>query len=240
LLARLCWFWPSPIPFRLARTAPDPHWAISALDWLRQLDLKPPSPAEPHACPIMVPLVPEAVDDLESFAREMRDRQTGAAGLMRSALGKARGIALRLALILEHLWWCAQPAIAEPPRVISRSALAAAIRLTGGYLMPMAQRTYADAAGSALDRNVSTLARWIYRVRPAEVHVRSMLREHRRELPGLTSAAAIHEACRELVKVGLLSKPGRGRYRCRARQAYPVVTGGFSGGDMAALSRMTH
>ncbi len=31
LLARLCWFWPDDLPFRLSRAAPDMSWAIEAL-----------------------------------------------------------------------------------------------------------------------------------------------------------------------------------------------------------------
>jgi hypothetical protein len=45
---------------------------------------------------------------IEAFGREMQDRQTSAGGLLRSAIGKARGAALRLALVLELLWWCGE------------------------------------------------------------------------------------------------------------------------------------
>jgi hypothetical protein len=43
---------------------------------------------------------------IEIFAGEMQQRQTHAGGLLRSAIGKARGQALRLALLFEMLWWC--------------------------------------------------------------------------------------------------------------------------------------
>ena len=87
--------------------------------------------------------------------------------------------------------------------------------------MPMAERVYGDAAAPYADRDAATLARWIARERPAEVHVRRLLREVR--LPGLTDAAAIHAAAKGLVEAGWLRPPEPGRaFQGRGRSAYPV------------------
>jgi hypothetical protein len=102
MLSRFLWVWPEPIEFRLGRLPPQAQWAIGALDKLRELDLHPGPPAQP----IMVPLAGDAVSLIETFGREMQKRQAEAIGLLRSALGKVRGQALRLSLILESLWWC--------------------------------------------------------------------------------------------------------------------------------------
>jgi hypothetical protein len=56
----------------------------------------------------LVPLAFDARTLLEQFAREMQDRQREAGPLLASALSKARGQALRLSLVLELLWWCAE------------------------------------------------------------------------------------------------------------------------------------
>jgi hypothetical protein len=220
LLARLCWFWPDPVPFALARAAPATEWATEALDRLRQLELAPPVPPERHARPVPVPLADDALPALEAFAREMQDRQANAGGLMRSAYGKARGTALRVALVLQYFWWCARPGMEAPPACVSRQAFLAAARLVADYLMPMAERVYGDAAVAPADRNAATLARWIQCARPAEVHVRALLRKVR--LPGLGDAETIRAACGVLVEASWLCEPKPGGFQKRARQAFAV------------------
>src|SRR5262249_30606851 len=148
------------------QVAPGAQWAIGALDRLRKLDLQPGDPPQP----IMISLTNEARAMIEEFGREMQERQSSAGGLMRSALGKTRGAALRLALVLEMMWWCSEEGMAPPPSAVSARAFAAAASLVGDYFVPMAERVYGDAAASREDRNAATLARWIMREHPAEVH----------------------------------------------------------------------
>jgi len=136
---------------------------------------------------------------------------------MCSALGKARGHALRLALVLELLWWCGEDGLAPPPERIGERAFAAAGLLVNDYFVPVAERVYGDAATATLDRDAATLARWIMREHPAEVHVRQLQREIR--LPGLRTADAIRAAADRLVEADWLRPPppavgfGTGRAR---------------------------
>ena len=220
LLARLCWFWPEAVPFSLSRTPPAVDWATEALDRLRLLDLAPGAPADGGPVPVMVPLASEALPDLEAFARDMQQRQHVAGGLMRSAYAKARGTALRLSLVLEHLWWCARSGMEPPPTKTSRLAFVAAATLVADYLMPMAERVYGDAAAPPQDRGAATLARWIESTRPGEAHVRTLQRTVR--LCGLGDAGAIHAACGVLVDAGWLRAPEKGGDAHRPRQAYAV------------------
>ena len=104
LLSRFLWLWPEPIPFPLGRALPGADWATASLDKLRELDLQPGAPARP----IMVRLADEALPELEEFGRDMQRRQVTAGGLLRSALGKTRGQALRVALVLEFCGGVAQ------------------------------------------------------------------------------------------------------------------------------------
>jgi hypothetical protein len=53
LLARVVWFWPDPLPFRLGHTVPDTAWAIEAFDRLRLLQMNVDNP-DGVARPVMV------------------------------------------------------------------------------------------------------------------------------------------------------------------------------------------
>lgn len=167
----------------------------------------------------MVPLAADALALLEDFARTIQDRQATAGGLMRSALGKARGLALRLSLVLEMLWWSSQQGMTPSPTQISARAFAAAALLLDAYFLPMAERVYGDAAASPRDRNAATLARWLLRERPYEVNVRSLRRET--PLPGLSQSEAIYEAAHALIEADWLAKPPPGVGH-RGRSAYPI------------------
>ena len=221
LLARFIWAWPEPLPFRLGTSAPDPGWAIEALDRLRLLDLalgdEPGAPTQPT----LVPLAPEALPLMEAFGCAMQAQQEGAGGLMRSAYGKARGLALRLSLVLTMLRWCSEGGGAPPPTIINADTFAAACSLVGGYFVPMAERVYGDAAATPVQRNAATLARWIVRTKAAEVHVRNLQRDVR--LPGLGRAEDIHAAAAELIDAGWLFAPkAGGGFQARSKVAYGV------------------
>jgi hypothetical protein len=217
LLARILWSWPEPIPFRLGKKAPGAQWAIGSLDRLREFDLQP---ADPPA-PILVPLAAEARAMIETFGGEMQQRQAKTGGLLCSALGKARGQALRLALVLELLWWCSEDGMAPPPVQISPRAFAAAALLTADYFLPMAERVYGDAAASERERGAATLAHWILAERPVELHVRHLQRAVR--LPGLRTADQIRAAANALIEADWLRPPAPGsEFGQRGRIAYPV------------------
>jgi hypothetical protein len=149
----------------------------------------------------------------------MQARQGTAGGLMRSAFGKARGLALRLSLVLEMLWWAAQDGMLGPPTAITEKAFLGAATLVAEYFMPMAERVYGDAGTSATDRNAATLAKWIVKEKITEVHVRHLQREVR--LPGLKTAEDIHKAAHALVEADWLREPPTVAGK-RPRMAYPV------------------
>ena len=133
LLARFLWFWPDPLPFDRSKTAPNVDWAISALDKLRLLELAQAS--EPSAAP-GPSMCRSRIAHGRSWSNSAATCRTGrdAGGLMRSALGKARGLALRLGSILEFLWWSGGDGMAGPPKAISEKAFAAAAHLVADYL----------------------------------------------------------------------------------------------------------
>ena len=201
LFSRILWLWPNPVTFERGAATPNVKWAIEALDRLRELDLSPGNPP----MPILMSLAPGAQQLMIEFGREMEARLREAGGLLRSALGKARGAALRLSLVLEWLWFCAKPGMPMPPDSISEAAFIAAATLVGEYFMPMAERVFGDAGATDVERNAATLARWIVKEHPDEVHVRRLLREVR--LPGLRSAEQIKKAADMLVEADWLRAP---------------------------------
>jgi hypothetical protein len=216
-LSRILWTWPDQIPFRLGTRAAGTEWAISALDRLRELEFAPDDPPTP----ILVPLTGEARVMIETFGGEMQQKQANAGGLLRSAIGKARGQALRLALVLEYLWWCGQDRPGSPPEEISARAFAGAAALMADYFLPMAERVYGDAAATKQERGAATLARWIVAERTSEVHVRRLQREVR--LPGLRTADQIRAAAEVLVEADWLRPPAAGtEFGHRGKIAYSV------------------
>ena len=221
LLARFLWSWPNQVEFDLGRRAPGIAWATEALDKLRILELLLDAGDANQARPILVPLEPPAVEAMREFGRQMQTRQAFAGGRMRSALGKARGHALRLSIVLELLWWCARETIQGPPTRISLRAFTAATQLMRDYFVPMAERVYGDAAVTHIERNASTIAAWIARDRPDEVYVRQLQREVR--LPGLRAAHDIRAACDFLVEADWLEPPPKTEFgQPRARVAYAI------------------
>jgi hypothetical protein len=218
LLARFMWFWPEPVPFRIADQPPGVDWAAICFDRLRTLDL---AASDNGPRPLMVPLTAGAVARLERFGLLLQKEKEAAAGLMRSAIGKARGLTLRLSHVLEHLYWCANDGCPSSPDVIKEETLLAAAKFVAEYAMPMCERTYGDAACTELDRITATLARWIKKETPDEIHVRDMQRKVR--LPGLTTAGAIHAACEALIEAGWLGQPaGETGFQQRRAKSYPV------------------
>jgi hypothetical protein len=65
-------------------------------------------------------------------------------------MGKLRGLAARLALVLAHLDWAA--AGGDEPREIGVQHFGRAAHLVGACLLPMARRAYADASVPKADR----------------------------------------------------------------------------------------
>jgi len=215
LLARMLWVWPSPIPFLLGRAPPGVDWAITALDRLRELSLQPGDPPQP----IMVRLDDPAIPLIEAFGQKMQLQQKAAGGLLRSAYGKARGHALRLALNLEYLWWCGMDGMAPPPARISEKAFIAAACLVEEFFIPMAERVYGDAALPEADRLATIVARWILDKRLPEkksaiLNARALRRQS--GLPGLRHAEKVKLALDALVDADWLMPA-------------PVRSGGGSG-----------
>lgn len=68
---------------------------------------------------------------------------------------------VRLALIFEFLWWTFDHPTDAAPATVSQRAFLAAAGFVHGYALPMARRTFGDAALPLAERDALTIARWI-------------------------------------------------------------------------------
>ncbi|MBJ3774337.1 DUF3987 domain-containing protein [Acuticoccus mangrovi] len=214
LPTRFLWAWPERPPvFRIARTPIDDSEARAAFVRLARLPIGTDGHGNPE--PKRLPLCEDAVLILEELARDMAAKAEDITGPLAGALGKARGHALRLACILEHLAWCAAPGDPEPEG-ISGEAMRRAVDLIAAYFVPMAERVFGDAIIPPADRGATRLAR----------HVRSEgltvfnAREVRLRLGGsLRTSEAMLAACGELEEAGLIRELHPVGARKRGRQA---------------------
>ena len=208
--SRFLWSWPEPRPFCRPDSRSDVDAAVTALGRLADLVMGQDDDGKPM--PSYVSLSQPGAAILEAFARDMQRQEEGAEGLLKSSMGKARGQALRLAIVLQYLRWSAEGG--QEPGEVGTSAMEVAVELMRGYFLPMARRVLGDASIPQEERNARTLARWIAHTRPSKVNV-SAIRDDAR-LPGLRESDPVKAACSFLVDARWLAEPphtGRGRPR---------------------------
>jgi hypothetical protein len=198
--SRFLYAWPECTPdFHLARDLLDESSAKYAVARLAKLEMV----AEGGGAfgPVRLPLDPEGEDLLEVFGKETVGQAHDATGPMAAVFSKARGHALRLATVIEFLWWCGgESGDAEPDR-IGHAAVAAAIDLMRDYFIPMAERVFGDASIPFADRLGMTLARHLKRIGVRSFNARDL----RRKIGGdLRAASEMETACKLLVEANLI------------------------------------
>lgn len=223
--ARFLYAYPEPVTgFQLKHDPVDLASVETAFRRLYSLTLVDDgsSPPKPYTCF----LTPQAAAHFETWWRERRHEAMAALGLWGQWLGKQGGMALRFALVIEHLWW-SSPADSvisaeSAPQEISETAIAAATDLIDTWSAPMARRVFGAAAVSPNERNAAVLARWLRQQKLATFNARSARREGR-GCP-ITDAAAMSTACEVLMKAGIIRYLGgrEGGAKGRQRLDYEV------------------
>jgi hypothetical protein len=201
LIPRFLWVFPEALgTFTRPASAPDP--AAWRADLARLLHLPMMREEGRAERPFFMRFSDAAATVAEGAGREWAEREDGCAGLMLSALGKARGQMTRLALVLELLRWCAERSGHEAPLEVGGEAAEAAAVLIDSYFLPMAQRAFGEGALSAAERRARVLLRHIIARGLREVNERSI-----RDTPGLAGlgdADAVKAAVAVLVDEGVL------------------------------------
>ena len=192
LAARIVYVWPDVGPPRRPDRAADNDAAMAALRCMAALD---PGSDEPNT----LPMTTTAAAELQQWRVDVAAMEESSAGLFLSWLGKLPGLAVRLALVLEHLWWAGDQPDASAPTSISEAATLAAIGFLEGYALPMAKRAFGDAAWPQAERDAAGLAKWLLAQDPLPlvVNARALRRRpvlHTREVDRYEAALAELEA----------------------------------------------
>lgn len=128
----------------------------------------------------VVPFEEAAADHMHAFRLDSAAREEDASGLFLSWLGKLPGLAARLALILEFLWWCGDRPSQPEPDIVSAAAMRAAVTFLEDYALPMARRALGEATLPQAEQDATTLARWLMRQEPLPQTINSReLRQQR-------------------------------------------------------------
>lgn len=156
--ARFLFVWPSPIaPCKPKRTA---DFAILevALRALRSLQMV--KDEDGKLSPSVLNLDDKALAMFEAWMVENFQSCNDASGKLASWRGKARGIVLRIALILAFLDWSFNLYL-PAPETVSGAVMARALSLVEDYFAPMAERVFGDACLDPETRLASSILKAI-------------------------------------------------------------------------------
>jgi putative DNA primase/helicase len=216
LSARILFVWPDRRPWSRPTSTADLSGFEAAARRLEGLSWE----AGEGRLPVRVLLSADAADVFDRCQRFYRDQELEACGLLKSFTGKLSGLTLRLALAVEFGRWAYEGG--SEPSSISAQTMEAVGDFVAGYVLPMAERVYGDAALPIVERNAATLAKHIKRKRLRTINARDLMREER--LPGLREAATVDPALEALIEAGWLKlTPSRsGDSVGRAKRDYAV------------------
>lgn len=148
LLARFLPIWPDPAPIKRPEVWADETLIDTALARLLALDMMTDETGTLR--PWFLSFTDDARDMLDAFRAAVRIWETGAEGLLLSFIGKLPGLAARLSLVLAYLDYAGEGA--DEPHEIGAVHFGRAAHLVESYILPMAQRAYAEAAVPRAER----------------------------------------------------------------------------------------
>ncbi|MES3084961.1 DUF3987 domain-containing protein [Sphingomonas faeni] len=219
LAARFMWVWPDPIEYRRPKSVADRakldeiYRRLERLSWISE-DARD------------LPFSTQAAAIFEEWIKTNTKDTDETVGLYAALLGKMRGRAARLALILEMLTWAADGG-PEPSRV-SEQSLARSLLLVDDYFKPHARRTFGDAALPQVDKDARAVARMIVKDGSQRINAREVYTDPRIHFG---DAASMDAAAELLIDINWLrAAPSRaGSTPGRAKKDYlvnPAVHGG--------------
>lgn len=188
LLARFLIVFPEPVPL----SRPDAQINSEKLQVAFERLLSLPSAIDDNGNkrPFFVPFSDAAADALQEFRGECRKWEAEASGIFKGHIGKMPGLVVRVACVLAHLDWSAEPSAFYPDQIDHRH-VGRACFLVGDHLRRHAFRAYGASEPPEEIRNARKLAEILLREKPDRVTIRDV--QHR-ELSGLQTAKQIEAA----------------------------------------------
>ncbi|MGR9539369.1 YfjI family protein [Rhizobium leguminosarum] len=172
LLARLMPIWPNPAPVKRPDAVLDEAFIEDAMRML--LSLQMPIDEDGSVRPWFIPFSDDAKGLLDQFREDVRQWEGKAEGLLLSFVGKLPGLAVRISLVLAMMDYASGES--SEPAQISIEHFGRAAHFIESYLLPMAQRAYADASVSTKDRSARNLVKLIISQEMRQFSTRDILR----------------------------------------------------------------
>ncbi len=207
LISRFLFVWPDPLlPGPIKESA---ACEADIIPILRRLDGLPFA-RDKHDRPVRidVPLSREAFERFSQWRETTMAVGREASGLHASWWGKSYGKVLRIALVLELLFWAERP-VGDEPAEVTLDTVELAIELFDDWLLPQANRVFRLATPKPEDAATQLLAKWILKRRPQRFNASSLRRDPDPTAPSM-SGQQMDRACKELLDAGWI-RPARRR-----------------------------
>ncbi len=201
-VARFLLIYPDNVPREWETPIADMTVLKNALSRLRALA---PEFTEDRLCPRIVPFTPEAADYFAPWWQDNGAAADASMGFHAGMLGKAGGVILRLAMVLEYLEW----SITDNPEPsnIGKDSIACAIGLYEEYLLPSACRVFSGSLREEDEIAGAMLIKQIRHRQETTVNAKSIYQGW--SLPGLTSANRVNAALKRLDEGGWVRRASR-------------------------------
>lgn len=161
--------------------------------------------------PVAIPVARQAIPKFEQWVDWKRQAaEADAEGVLGQWLGKQGGVALRLALVIEHLWWAsdAKPGDVTGPAKISSAAMTAAMKFIDTYASPMASLALKKACQPTEDEDALHLLRILANKGEAQFNARLLGRGSHGPAGRLSQPSAMGAALEVLVAAKLIRHVG--------------------------------
>ena len=219
-LARFLWVYPELKPAAIPQNIALPKNVLAAFDKLDSLlDPYADNAENQKKC---LPLSIEAQQLFNTWYLAHLNKSQQEESILKYFLGKGQGYVLRLALLLELLWW-ADSEYPEPTEV-SFEAIQAAIELYDTYLTPMCERVYNMYYSPSQNIEARALAKWIIENKPQSFILRDVYNNG--NVANLRRKEQAEKAANKLIALGWLTcKSSReGNTKGRSRKTYCVIS----------------
>lgn len=161
--------------------------------------------------PVSVPVMPQAISKFVKWVSNKKvEARADEEGIWGQWLGKQGGVALRLALVIEHLWWVSDPKSrnVDGPTKVSGAAMTAAMTFIDIYAAPMATITLNNAVRPTDEQDALQLVRLLHKKGEGQFNARLLGRGSHGLAGRLSYPASLSAACEVLEAASLIRHVG--------------------------------